>query len=75
MAERATKPGTANVSAADRKKLASLIAHYRAKAHPFTACYRDQLKHGLTPDHAARRCAVLKDLMMGTTKWRKGGKG
>lgn len=74
MAERFTKPGTANVSPADRKKLAGLLKHYRAKAHPFKACYRDQIKHGLTPDHAARRCAVLKDLIHGGTGWRKGGK-
>ncbi len=36
--------GTANVSAADKKKLAGLLAHYAKKAHPFTACYRDQIK-------------------------------
>lgn len=35
-------------------------------------CYRDQLKHGLSKDHAARRCAVLKDLIRGSTDWRKG---
>jgi hypothetical protein len=70
VAERFTKPGTANVSASDRLKLRHLIAHYMKKAHPFTACYRDQIKHGLSPDHAARRCAVLKDLGRGTTKWR-----
>ena len=72
MAEMFTKPGTANVSPSDRVKLRFLIAHYMKKAHPFTSCYRDQIKHGLTPDHAARRCAVLKDLGTGTTKWRKG---
>ena len=73
MAEQFTKPGTANVSASDRKKLSPLILHYMKMAHPFTACYRDQIKHGLSPDHAARRCAVIKDLGKGTTKWRKGG--
>lgn len=70
MAERFTKPGTANVSASDRKKLSPLILYYMKKPHPFTSCYRDQIKHGLSPDHAARRCAVLKDLGRGTTKWR-----
>lgn len=65
-----TKPGTANVSPEDRRKLLPLLKYYRSKAHPFTACYRDQIKHGLTPDHAKRRCAVLKDLITGTTKWR-----
>jgi len=70
--ERFTKPGTANVSPADRTKLAPLLAHYAKMAHPFTACYRDQIKHGLSKDHAARRCAVLKDLIVGSTSWRKG---
>lgn len=62
--------GTANVSARDMVKLKGLLAHYAKKAHPFTACYNDQIKHGLSKDHAAKRCAVLKDLIKGTTKWR-----
>jgi murein L,D-transpeptidase YcbB/YkuD len=70
MPEVFTKPGTANVTPADRAKLAPLLKHLRREAHPFTACYRDQRKHGLSADHAARRCAVLKDLIRGTTKWR-----
>lgn len=70
MAEKFTKPGTANVSASDKKKLSPLIKHYMGMAHPFTACVRDQKKHGLSDDHAKRRCAVLKDLGTGTTKWR-----
>lgn len=69
-AEQFTKPGTANVSAGDRKKLSGLLKHYAKMPHPFTACKRDQIKHGLTPDHANRRCAVIKDLIRGTTKWR-----
>ncbi|HEV2791852.1 MAG TPA: peptidoglycan-binding domain-containing protein, partial [Solirubrobacterales bacterium] len=28
------------------------------------------MKHGLSADHANRRCAVVKDLIKGTTKWR-----
>lgn len=70
LAEMYTKPGTANVSPDDRKKLAPLLKHYAKMEHPFTACKRDQLKHGLSEDHANRRCAVLKDLIKGTTKWR-----
>lgn len=70
MAEKATKPGTANVSASDKKKLSGLIKHYMSKPHPFTSCVADQKKHGLSDDHARRRCAVLKDLGTGTTKWR-----
>lgn len=74
MAEQFTKPGTANVSAKDKKKLSGLIKHYMSMAHPFTRCVADQKRHGLSDGHAKRRCAVLKDLGTGTTKWRKGGK-
>jgi hypothetical protein len=74
VAEQFTKPGTANVSAKDRVKLLPLLKHYGKKRHPFTACYRDQIKNGLSPGHAARRCAVLKDLIHGGTDWRKGKK-
>lgn len=70
MAEKFTKPGTKNISASDKKKLGPLMAHYMSMAHPFTACVKDQKKHGLSDDHAKRRCAVLKDEAMGTTKWR-----
>ena len=75
MAETFSKPGTSDVSPADRKKLRFLIAHYMKKPHPFAACKRDQMKHGLSEEHANRRCAVLKDLGTGTTKWREGSKG
>ena len=74
MPEQFTKPGTANVSPADRKKLSGLLKHYAKKAHPFGSCVRDQIKHGLSKGHAERRCAVLKDLIRGTTKWRGKGK-
>lgn len=67
-----SRPGTGDVTAGDRKKLAGLLKHYRAEAKPFTACKRDQMKHGLSEEHANRRCAVIKDLIEGTTKWRKG---
>lgn len=53
-----------------RAKLKGILDHYRKKAHPFTACVSDQVKNGLTKDHAERRCAVIKDLALGTTKWR-----
>lgn len=65
MAETFSRPGTADVTPADRKKLKALIAHYAKMAHPFTSCYRDQIKHGLSPDHAKRRCAVIKALGRG----------
>src|SRR3970040_1787503 len=62
--------GTANVSARDMVKLRGLLKHYAKKKHPFTSCFNDQIKHGLAKDHAAKRCAVLKDLIKGTTRWR-----
>lgn len=70
MAEQFTKPGTANVSPSDLEKLRPLMEHYRGMVHPFGACKRDQMKHGLSEDHANRRCAVLKDLIEGNTMWR-----
>lgn len=56
-----SKPGTADVTPGDRAKIKPLAMHYLSKPHPFTACVRDQESHGLTPDHAKRRCAVLLD--------------
>jgi hypothetical protein len=66
----AISKGTADVSPSDREKLKYLIAHYMKQPHPFTACFKDQVRHGLSPKHAAARCAVLKDLGKGTTSWR-----
>lgn len=62
MAEQFTKPGTANVSASDRFKLRFLLKHYCPMEHTFTVCVRDQVKHGVSPAHAKRRCAVIKML-------------
>lgn len=53
-----------------REKLKGILQHYAKKPKPFTACVRDQIKHGLSQEMANRRCAVIKDLIMGTTKWR-----
>lgn len=57
-----SKPGTADVTPSDLKKISPIVKHYASMAHPFTACYRDQIKHGLSDDHAKRRCAVVKML-------------
>lgn len=69
-----SKPGTADVTPGDRKKLSGILKHYAKMAHPFTACKRDQVKHGLPPEHANRRCAVIVDLIHGGTGWRGKGK-
>lgn len=65
MAETFSKPGTADVTPEDRKKLKGIILHYKKMAHPFTKCYNDQIKHGLPSEHAKRRCAVVKMLGQG----------
>lgn len=57
-----SKPGTADVTASDLKKISPIVKHYAKMAHPFTACKRDQIRHGLSEDHANRRCAVIKAL-------------
>lgn len=57
-----------------REKLRPILKHYAHMAHPFTVCVRDQIKHGLSPEQADRRCAVIKDLIVGNTNWRGKGK-
>lgn len=52
-----------------RKQLRGLMKYYAKKKHPFTACVRDNTKR-FGKDRAERICAVLKDLIRGTTKWR-----
>jgi hypothetical protein len=56
-----------------RAKLRPLVAHYMKKPKPFTACVRDNRKRFGPGAEAV--CAVIKDIGMGTTKWRKGRKG
>lgn len=54
------------------KKLAPLIKFYAKKAHPFTACVRDNRKRfgPLTEKY----CAVIVDIIHGgDTHWRNGG--
>jgi len=61
--------GTANVSPNDMRRLKGLLKHYAKKKHPFTSCVRDNTKR-FGPERAKKVCAVLKDLIRGTTKWR-----
>lgn len=68
----AISKGTANVSPADKKKLRPLMRHYAKMKHPFAACVRDNRKRFGT--HTEEYCAVLKDLIVGSTKWRGKGK-
>lgn len=62
MAETFSRPGTADVTPAEKKKLAPLLKHYCPMEHTFSVCFRDQVKHGLSKEHAKRRCAVIKML-------------
>jgi hypothetical protein len=54
-----------------RKKIGPIVRHYMKDPHPFTACVRDNTKR-FGEDRAKRICAVVKDMGMRTTKWRKG---
>lgn len=51
-----------------KKKLRGLLKYYAKKPHPFTACVRDNRKR--FGPRAEQVCAVLKDIIRGTTKWR-----
>ena len=57
------------VTPSERKKLRGLMNYYRKKAHPFRSCVEDNTKR-FGKERAERVCAVLKDLIKGTTKWR-----
>lgn len=69
----APKPGTnfTQVTPQNREKMKGLLAHYAKKPHPFAACVRDNRKRFGPRTEAV--CAVVKDLIRGTTHWR--GKG
>lgn len=62
-----------SVGPAARGQLRNLLKHYAGKPHPFTACVRDNTKR-FGPEGAERVCATLKDIIRGTTRWRKGGR-
>lgn len=62
----------ASVTPDERAKLAPLLKFYAGKPHPFGSCVKDNRKRfgGLTEKY----CAVIKDLIVGNTHWRNGGK-
>jgi hypothetical protein len=51
-----------------RHELHGLLKYYAKKPHPFTACVHDNRKR--FGPRAEAVCAVLKDIIRGTTKWR-----
>jgi hypothetical protein len=52
-----------------RHKLRGILRHYAKMAHPFRACVRDNEKR-FGPGQVEKVCAVLKDIIRGTTHWR-----
>lgn len=56
--------GTANVSAADRKKLKGIVDRLRKNPKPFTQCMADLRKHqpGWSDERRKKTCSVLKSL-------------
>ena len=62
----------ADVSPEDKKKLHGILKWMAKSPKPFTKCYDALLAHGWSTDRAKKTCAVLKDIVRGTTQWRKG---
>lgn len=56
------------VGPAAREKLKGILKHYAKMPKPFDACVRDNRKRFGARAEAV--CAVLKDIIRGTTKWR-----
>lgn len=56
------------VTPAAKMKLKGLLKYYAKQPKPFTACVRDNRKR--FGPRAEQVCAVLKDIIRGTTKWR-----
>lgn len=71
----ASLPNWKLVSPASRAKLSGILSWARKQLHPFTACMRSKELAARVPDPMKRKriCAVMKDMALGTTKWRKGG--
>lgn len=51
-----------------RHKLRGILRHYAKEKHPFRACVKDNRKRFGARVNAV--CAVVKDIIRGTTKWR-----
>jgi hypothetical protein len=53
-----------------RHQLRFLLRYYAKQSHPFTQCTHDNMKR-FGPNRTERVCAVLKDIIRGTTHWRQ----
>lgn len=71
----ASVPNFKLVSPNARRKLSDILSWARKQPHPFTACFRSKELTARVPDPIRRKkiCAVMKDMALGTTSWRKGG--
>jgi hypothetical protein len=71
----ASVPNYKLVSPSSRKKLSDILSWARKQPHPPGACMRSKELTAKVPDpkRRAKICAVMKDMALGTTKWRKGG--
>jgi hypothetical protein len=65
-------PNWKQVTPEEKRKLGPLVRHYRKFAHPFTKCVADNTKR-FGRERAEKVCAVLKDVMRRSTKWRESG--
>lgn len=66
-------PNWKRVGPGDKKKLEGILKWARTTKHPHTKCKRALMERGVSPERADRICAVMKDMALRTTKWRKGG--
>lgn len=57
------------VGPTQRHQLRGLLRYYAKKDKPFTACVHDNTKR-FGPGRVEKVCAVLKDIIRGTTHWR-----
>lgn len=69
----ASVPNWKLVSPSSKAKLKDILAWARKTPHPFTQCKAALVKRGTPPDRADKICAVMKDMALHTTSWRKGG--
>jgi hypothetical protein len=70
----ASAPNFKLVSPSARENLSSILSWARKQTHPHKACMRSKRLMAKVPDpkRRAKICAVMKDMALGRTSWRKG---
>lgn len=71
----ASVPNWKLVSPEAKRKLSGILKWARKQPHPHTQCKAALVKRGVPPERADRICAVMKDMALKRTTWRKGGRG